>query len=72
MFGSSRSYIGELTSASNTFTHNLNTKDVLVQAYDLSNGKSADITSYRTTTNAVHVVLNTAYVNPIKILISKI
>lgn len=67
-----KTFAADMTSGSQSINHGLNTKDVIIQAFDTTNGKSIDVTAYRSTVNTVHITLNTPYSNPVRILISKV
>jgi len=65
--------IGDGTNTSYTVTHNLGTRDVIVQLYDNSSYDTVRAEVVRTTTNAITVTFNTApTTNDIRVLITKI
>lgn len=68
---SSFSYAATI-SASGVVTHNLGTKDVIVQLYDTVTSETVFADVVRTTTSAVTVTFGNAPVNAIRVLVSKI
>ena len=65
--------IGNNTDTSFTVTHNLGTKDVIVQLYDLSSNDTVYADVVRTSTSVVTVSFGTApATNDIRVLVSKI
>ena len=65
--------IGDGTNTSYTVTHNLGTRDVIVQLYDNSSYDTVRAEVVRTTTDAITVTFNTApTTNDIRVLITKI
>lgn len=59
-------------SASNTVTHNLGTKDVIVQLYDIITNETIYADVVRTTTNAVTVTFGSIPTNSVRVLITKV
>lgn len=65
--------IGDGTNTSYTVTHNLGTRDVIVQLYDNSSYDTVHLRVVRTTTNAITVTANSAIAtNDVRVLITKV
>ena len=68
---SSFSYAATI-SASGAVTHNLGTKDVIVQLYDTVTSETVFADVVRTSTSAVTVTFGNAPVNAIRVLVTKV
>ena len=68
---SSFSYAATI-SASGAVTHNLGTKDVIVQLYDIVTSETVFADVVRTSTSAVTVTFGNAPVNAIRVLVTKV
>ena len=65
--------IGDGTNTSYTVTHNLGTRDVMVQLYDNSSYDTVHLRVVRTTTNTITVTANSAIAtNDVRVLITKV